>query len=177
MKDLERIIKENKENFDTFEPDNGHFERFQNKINGKNNRRFDVSLSLYLKMASVAAILIIAILVSFKYYRENYAKPVQQQKSIALGDVSPEYKEVELYLKSNVDQKLNEFENLSCSKQDDQIKTVLDELKELDQTYQELQKELENNENDQRIIDAMIDCYQNKIELLNQVISQVNKNC
>lgn len=177
MKDIEKLFNENKEAFDAFEPEDGHFERFRAKIKKRDRKLKNLSFNLMYKVISIAAVLILFALVSVKYYNENNQKPEQKYENLTLSDISEEYKEVETYLKSNVDDKLQEFQSLSCTNQDVSIEMVLDELKELDETYKELQEELKHNANDQRIIDAMIDCYQNKIELLNQIISQVSKNC
>ncbi|PIE85997.1 MAG: hypothetical protein CSA05_02770 [Bacteroidia bacterium] len=178
MKKLEDIIRENKELFDTFEPESNHFDRFEQKLNKQNMRKNKYSFNFYFKIASFAAMLVLVVMLTWKFYKENYEKTASPQyKNVVLSDVSDEYKEVEMYLKSNVNDKIDEFENISCTNADFQIDNILKELKELDETYKELQQELKENGNDQRIIDAMIDCYQNKIELLNRVISQVNKNC
>lgn len=177
MSDLDNFIRENSDFFNSNEPDDKHFDKFRKKINKDSNSVKNISFGRVFKLVSVAAVLVLCILVSVKYYREN-AKPKEQPyKTMTLSDISDEYKEVENYLKSNIDSKLVEFQSLSCKNKDVAIDLVLEELKELDKTYQELQLELQQNKNDQRIIDAMIDCYQTKIELLNTILSQVNKNC
>jgi len=54
---------------------------------------------------------------------------------------------------------------------------VNQELEQLDIVYVSLQKELKINQNDTRIINAMINNYQNKIQFLELVIDQIKDNC
>ena len=58
-----------------------------------------------------------------------------------------------------------------------QVKIVFEELNQLDMIYMSLQKDLANNGGDQRIIDAMLNNYQTKVELLDTVISELKANC
>lgn len=177
MKDLDKYINENADFFNSDEPEDGHFDRFKAKMGKEPRKLKEISFSLVFKIVSVAAILILSVLVTVKYNKETTKPQGNKYQEMTLSDISEEYKEVENYLKSNIDTKMEEFQNLSCSNADVSIDMVLEELEELDETYKELQEELKINKNDQRIIDAMIDCYQTKIELLNTILSQVNKNC
>ena len=47
------------------------------------------------------------------------------------------------------------------------------EMKSMDSVYVSLQKELKANPNDERIINAMIEHYQTKLEVMNYIISQL----
>ncbi len=50
MKDLEKIIQENRSVFDSSEPDDGHFERFEQKLTRFNKkRRSNFSVGFLLK--------------------------------------------------------------------------------------------------------------------------------
>ena len=51
------------------------------------------------------------------------------------------------------------------------------ELEQLNGSYENLQAELKINMNDERIINAMITNYQNRIHFLEQVITQIKQNC
>jgi uncharacterized protein (DUF305 family) len=60
--------------------------------------------------------------------------------------------------------------NFSNPEQKDML---LKEMKSMDSVYVSLQKELKANPNDQRIINAMIEHYQTKVDVMNYIISQL----
>jgi len=68
-------------------------------------------------------------------------------------------------------------EKLNCKINDEQKYMIDKELEQLDVNYKTLQDELIKNKNDERIINAMIDNYQNKIDFLDLVINQIKQNC
>jgi uncharacterized protein (DUF305 family) len=51
----------------------------------------------------------------------------------------------------------------------------MQELASMDSVYVELQKELKANPNDQRIIDAMIKHYQQKIDVMSYLLDQLRQ--
>lgn len=173
MKRLDNIIRDNSELFDSEEPDEGHFERFEKKLNTKNKTR---RLKTYKKLLNIAAVIVLVITTGIiAYFQTN---PVNKMKTsgIALGEVSEEYREVEIYLKSNVDEKIENLKKIQC-RSEEETKEVIRELDDIDNTYKELQKELLKNDRDERIINAMINCYQVKVEVLDQLIKQLKENC
>lgn len=178
---FEKFIEENKNNIDEYEPDIGHFNRFEAKLRKQNAPHSLLNFKLWYIAASVIIIAGIAGLMYIKYQNTNVIadkqeKPVENNQ-LAFEKISPEYREVEIYLKSNVKKKLDEFNALGCDKQKIDYDLIMSEIQELDKTYNELRAELSVNTNDERIINAIIECYQNKINLLNKIINQVNKNC
>jgi len=51
----------------------------------------------------------------------------------------------------------------------------MQELTSMDSVYVELQKELRENPDDQRIIDAMIKHYQTKLDVMNYILDQLRQ--
>jgi len=49
----------------------------------------------------------------------------------------------------------------------------VEEMKSMDSVYVSLQKELKANPNDERIINAMIEHYQTKLEVMAYIVSQL----
>jgi hypothetical protein len=47
------------------------------------------------------------------------------------------------------------------------------EMKSMDSTYVSLQRELKANPNDERIINAMIEHYQTKLEVMTYIVNQL----
>jgi hypothetical protein len=177
MKTLDEIFLNEKLQFDQFEPEDGHFERFQQKLTKQNTTKHKSKKPLYIRIAAIALIVItLSVGGYFRYAKKDLSNTIDQ-KEIKLSDLSPEYKEVETYLKNSVSTKLKEFEKIECSKTDVSKQQVVNELNNIDTTYRKLQEELKMNGKNEKVINAMINCYQLKVEVLNQVIKQLNKNC
>ena len=171
MNELGDIIKNNKSFFDKDEPPAGHFERFEKKLNmAKRKKSFYQKSFQYLKVASVAILVIISSL----WVIERII-PVNKNKSVALGEISQEYKEVEFYYTQLYQAKLEELNKVKKIDPDLEAELMKKEFEELDSIYRTLQKEAGYNKEDERIINAMIGYYQTKVEILSQIINQLNE--
>lgn len=182
MKDIEKIIRKNKTAFDNEEPGDGHFDRFEEKLKLRFNQKKQQTMKTkkfeyktFLRIAAIALVLIVAGMMVFEKTQTTGTE--HQQAAISLKDVSPEYEEVEMYYQQTVDKKLNELQNIQCNKTDMASEDIIQELSDIDTMYNSLQQELMQNKNDERIINAMINCYQMKVEVLDQIINRVNENC
>jgi hypothetical protein len=173
MKKLENFIKNNKSAFDDQELPFGHEARFLKKLEKKKS---PLGLKIWY---GVAASFIFLAMLSFFAKDMILRNDTLSGKTevVSLSDVSPRYQEVEKFYQEGVDEKIAEIDELNC-KVDNEQKVMIDkELKQLDISYRNLQAELKTNMNDERIINAMITNYQNRIRFLEQVIYQIKRNC
>jgi uncharacterized protein (DUF305 family) len=92
---------------------------------------------------------------------------------MALGDISPEYREVENYYVHQVNLMENEIVNLDVTSRPEQKEILKKEMRSMDSVYVQLQKELKANPNDERIINAMIEHYQTKVDVMNYILDQL----
>lgn len=171
MNTLEEIFRKRRSEFDDREPSDGHFERFSFKLATRlhtgNAKR---SILPYLLKAAVVTLLVtLSSLWSF----DHFIKP-NLKKTMTLSQVSPEYREVENYYVSQVKFMQNEFTTIDLSNPD-QKEIMMQELSSMDSVYVELQKELKANPSDQRIVDAMIKHYQQKIEVMSYLLEQLKQ--
>lgn len=173
MDNLENILKNNREDFDTFEPKAGHAERFKNMLEdnkqSKNKRSFTLSL---LKYAAVFALLFIGSFVTYKYF-SNTTMYEKSYQAVVFSNLLPEYQEAELYFISQINSKyetINEL-NFQCNNKGKEL--LLSDLSQADILFTELQTDLNENPYDERIINAIINHYQIKLEILNQIINQL----
>jgi hypothetical protein len=171
MNTLEEIIKKGRSEFDDREPSDGHFERFSFKLAtrlhaGKAKRSI---LPYLLKAAVVTLLVTLSSLWSF----DHFIKP-NLKKTMTLSQVSPEYREVENYYVSQVKFMENEFTTIDLSNPE-QRDIMMQEIASMDSAYVELQKELKAHPNDQRIVDAMIKHYQQKIEVMSYILEQLRQ--
>jgi len=166
MKDIEQIIKQHRANFDSEEPQNDHFDRFREKLHGHNQNQSKWQWNNLMKIAATVTILMIAGLTT---YQLRDFKP----QHFSLGQVSPEYKEVENYFKTNINKQLDIIDQLTKSSDIQEQNRIKNDLAGMDQLYKQLEKELRANPKDERIIQAMIEHFQAKNNILRRIVEQL----
>ena len=169
MKDLDKIIQENRSEFDSFEPNEGHFERFEQRLYELNKKKKTFTIGYILK----AAVITLLVVLSGLYVYDTFSPHVMKD-GIALREVSPEYNEVEIYYTKLVNQKyseINQFQFIDST----QKSMLMKELSEMDLIYDNLKKDLITSPNDERVINAMIQHYQLKVEVMNQILNQLQQ--
>ncbi|MEA3317801.1 MAG: hypothetical protein U9R54_07575 [Bacteroidota bacterium] len=170
MQDLEKIIYDNREIFDSHEPSKGHFDRFENLLNNqKKSRKLSFKTTAF-KISKIAAIIILATISSLWVYEHTFTNEVNS--GIALHEVSKEYKEVEFYYTSQINNKYEQIKTIDF-KDSTQKTLLLKEISEMDSIYNTLKIDLKANPNDKRIINAMIKHYRTKAAVMNQILNQL----
>ncbi len=169
MKTIEEIIRSNKDFFEEAEPSEGHMERFTGKLEMKFRAGAQKrSIVPYLLRAAVATLLVT---LSSLWTWDHFIRPGRNM--MTLGDVSPQYREVENYYIHQVNLMEGEIGNVNISNDPEQKQMLMTELKSMDSVYVQLQKELKDNPDDERIINAMIEHYQTKVEVMTYIINQL----
>jgi len=171
MNTIEEIIKRGRGEFDDREPSDGHFERFSFKLATRLHAGAPKrSIMPYLLKAAVVTLLVT---LSSLWTFDHFVRP-NLKKTMTLSEVSPEYREVENYYVRQVGFVENEFLSLDIANPE-QKAVLMQELTSMDSVYVELQKELRENPDDQRIIDAMIKHYQTKLDVMNYILDQLRQ--
>ncbi len=169
MRNIEDIIRNNRDYFEGSEPSEGHFERFNKKLGSRFGtvavRR---SIVPYLLKAAVVTLLVT---LSSLWTWDHFIRP--ESKRMTLSDVSPQYKEVENYYIHEVSMMESEITSIDMENNPEQKGLLLNELESMDSIYVSLQKDLKANPNDERIINAMIEHYQTKLEVMTYIINQL----
>jgi len=168
--DIEKLILDNLDRLNNQEPKEGHFERFEEKLNRRRKGR--KTLRIAWRVAAAAVFLLLAVNQAL-----IYLAPVQEDESVTLGSISREYEDVEFYYTSSIEEGLTrweQFEKVGLLTEED--KRMMDnELKEFENVLKGLQKELKANPNDERVINAMLMCYQNKLNVINLIINKLQE--
>lgn len=169
---LEKIIRENKEAFEDDAP-LGHFERFEAKLDQEfaHKQRFNKKLIL-----RIAASLIFLLLLGNQI--RMYLAPSQAPAPApTLASVSPEYGEAEFYYTSAINQSITQWNKMvregAISKEDQ--KMMKKELADFDRMHKQLQQDLEATPDDERVINAMLEYYQAKLNVIQLVVSKLEK--
>jgi len=175
---IEEIILNNLKELNDNEPMEGHFERFQAKLN-KQNKRKPFTFSLIWKVAAAVVFVLMAVNQAYIYF-----SPEKQNENLAinnsefsLSSVSPEYKEVEFYYTNAISVGLNQWNNLKTDgfiseTEQDLMNT---ELTEFEERFKTLQTDLAANPNDERVINAMLEYYQAKLEIINMIVNKLQE--
>lgn len=161
---LEEVIKNNIDSFNSDEPSDKHFDKFRKKIQGLKNTRETYSL-----IYRIAVVFILVIMTTGILYIASPKRPFQSIKTI--GQISDELYEVEMHYKSQINYSHKKIRDLNFNNKTEKT-LVLSELKELDADYRELQDDLNENPYDDRVINAIINYYQLKLEFMNTILNQ-----
>ncbi len=169
MKNIEDIIRQNRDFFEAAEPSEGHLERFSRKL----EQRFHVisvkrSIVPYLLRAAVVTLLVT---LSSLWVWDHFIRP--DKARMTLSQVSPQYREVENYYLYQVNLMEGEIFSAGLYTNPEQKEMLRLEMSSMDSIYIQLQKELKANPNDERIINAMIEHYQTKLEVLSFIVNQL----
>lgn len=166
MKELEEILRNHKDQFDDNEPQDGHFENFLEKLNHQKKKNVFESIPNFLKVAVIVTFVIFSGLIGYQIRN-------LEDNQLGLGGISPEYREVELFYTANINSQLGMLKQLGSFNKEQHQSILKEELKDMDERYSQLKKELELHPDDDRIIQAMIEYYQVKTSILNRIIEQL----
>ena len=127
--------------------------------------------SRYLRYASVAAVGLLLLAIG-GVIGSQFSNGFSHSNSpaIELSDISDEYAETEAYYASQVNSNIEKLKKLNYDE------SILDDIEELDEAFQELKRELGASSafSDEEIIKAMIENYQMKIEILERVLERLS---
>jgi hypothetical protein len=169
MKNIEDIIRNNRDLFEDKEPLKGHFERFNSLLEARLHAGgVKRSIVPYLLKAAVVTLLVT---LSSLWVWDNFLS--KQGTRMTLGEVSPQFREVENYYIHQVNLLENEINTVNISDDPEHKNMLTSEMRSMDSVYVQLQKELKANPNDERIISAMIEHYQTKLEVMSYIVNQL----
>jgi uncharacterized protein (DUF305 family) len=124
----------------------------------------------YLLRAAAVAILVT---LSSLWTWEHILSP--DSKKMSLSDVSPEYSEVERFYVQQVNLMEDEIKALPVLDDQQEKEMLLSELDNMDDMYEELKRDLKANPDDERVINAMIEHYQKKVDVMNYILAQLKE--
>jgi hypothetical protein len=167
MDKLEKMMKENRELFMDQEPQTGHIDRFEKRLAMQSSRKR--TLQLTYRISRFAAVGLLMLMSSLWAYNEF----IRPEEKMMLGDVNKEYQEVEFFFTSQINTKYEELKDSPLLEDDEYKQSLLEELNQMDSEYNNLQKEMEANPGDERIINAMIQHYQTKLQVITDILNQL----
>lgn len=158
---LEEFISDNREGFDIYEPDPFLWDKINTRKSNNVFRIVFVNNALW----KVAAVILVLIAFGWFYAGKNQQKINHSIESM----VMPEVAKTEAYYEEQYQEKLNEVEKHLTSYPDLRYNLNYD-LQQLDSLYADIKGDLKDGISNENIIEAMIQNYQMKIKILEDVL-------
>lgn len=159
---LEKIFKELENQFDVNEPNEGHFSRFEAKLN--KGRKSNILLKLWPFIAIAASV----VLIFGVWLGASFST-----QGMELANVSSEMGETQNYFVATIEKELETIEKERNPNTEQIINDGLEQLNKLEEEYQALTITLKESAADKRIIYAMIANFQQRIEVLQSLLTQI----
>ena len=161
---LNKIFKRLENQFDIEEPNLGHFNRFEARL-GTSSRSFRKKNFRVFSYVAVAAsvVLLFGIWLGASF----------SESGMELASISSEMEETQSYFVATIE---NELETIELERNADTEQLIIDglaQLNKLEEQYQLLTLELKENTEDKRIIYAMISNFQQRIDVLQSLLHQI----
>lgn len=173
---IEDLILNNLKELNDMEPMDGHFERFQAKLD-KQHKTKRINFGIVWKVAAAAVFAFLAVNQAVIYLAPEKQKQAENQAEFSLSSVSPEYREVEFYFTNAIADGLNQWNTLKndglISENEQEAMNL--ELAEFEERYKNLQSDLAINPNDERVINAMLEYYQAKLDIINLIVGKLEE--
>ncbi len=148
-------------NFDISEPSIGHFDRFEKRLSSPKKRQRN-----NWKWISIAASIIIIFSV---WIGQN-----EQSEGLELADISPKMEETQDYFTSLIRVEIEKINTQKTPENQQLIEDAFQRLDNLELQYSKLTLDLKESAEDQRVIFAMITNYQQRIEVLQNLLEQLD---
>ncbi|VAV83514.1 FIG00649226: hypothetical protein [hydrothermal vent metagenome] len=166
---LNTMFKNIKEDFNFEEPNAGHQKRFLDKLNNQNTIVEYKSSSvrrLWRPLIGVAASIVLLISVFLGIQKDSNTRD--------LANISPEMASTEDFFLITITSELEKLNSEDSPEYQELIVDALFQIKILEENYKLLKLDLNESGDDKRVIYAMISNFQNRIDLLQNVVEQID---
>jgi len=168
MELLKKYILANREKFEE-EPGKGHQARFEKRLKEVNGGGKKIYLAKQLlKVAAVTLLIVLSSLWTLEKIIKN-----KQTESYAINNLPPEIKEARAYYVSEVNKKYDQISHSSLFHDSIQKELVLQELTDMDSVSKSLQNDLQTSADDERVVNALIEHYRLKLDIMNQILNNL----
>ena len=163
MDKLEKILIEHRADFED-EPKEGHLDRFGERLRLAESKRKGFQLTPFLKIAAVLVIILLS--ANLVVYLRNQKSEIKET-AVVKSDLG----EASFYYTNRINNGIRDLEKMAGEGigSRKEIVQIKHELSEMDSLFVNLQAEYKANPNDERIINAMIEYYQTKLDIVNTI--------
>ncbi|MBN4085363.1 hypothetical protein JYT89_03375 [Flavobacteriaceae bacterium AH-315-B10] len=166
---LNDLFENLKEGFDIEKPRLGHQQRFLDKLNNQTETvvlNTKPQQSIWRPLIGVAASVAILISLFVGFQQDNNSKD--------LASVSPEMATTQDFFINVITSELEKLNSEESPEYQNLIVDALFQIKILEENYEQLKLDLTESGDDKRVIFAMINNFQNRIDLLQNVEEQID---
>ena len=175
---LKKFMQDNREGFDDLEPSEGLWQKIIPDHEIKEVKRKPGLQAWALRVAAVLLIGLVSVFAYDRLFVQKNTAPIVEAAEEKVMEVDPELKELieaESYYTREVNAKLAQLdqyeEEFGNVKQE-----VLYDFAELDTAYMELKAELGGDVYNHEVVESMIQNYRIKLEILEEVLSQLEED-
>ena len=166
---MEDFFKNNKKGFDVAEPNVGHFERFQARLEQVEEAPKKKGGTPWYVLAVAASVLLF-----FGYWMGNINQNITN-KGIELAEVSPQMEETQNFYLATIQKEVEDIKTKKTTANQKIIDDAFVQLELLETNYQKLTLELKESNADKRVIYAMITNFQNRLQILQNLMDQLEE--
>jgi hypothetical protein len=172
MSMLEEKIRKNRDLFDGAEPSEGHFDRFQSRLDDLHEVAPLIKSRHSGRLFRVAAVIAVLLGLSVTYYLIN---PSDNSNHVAASTLPQEIQEARMYYNKQAEEKLQKINQYASSGSEASYiqKVVTNEITLLDSNSVKLEKQLQNDHQNKRLINALIRNYKTKSDLLDDILNRL----
>ena len=171
MKTIDDFIRQNGGLFESEEPGSGHEERFKSRLNKLHSTH---GTGLKVLIFRVAAVLLLGMVITYFAVKE-FRVINNQINSIAIDKPNRELNEAEKFYTAQLSIYYDKIQQLGFNNDKAEKKKVLQELSAMDEQVQAMKYDLKQNPDDERVMSAIINFYQVKIEMMDVIIARAQK--
>ena len=167
---IEEMIDGLKGSFDFQEPQEGHQSRFQAKLEDQTQVVYTIrksrSINWWKPLAIAASIALVGILGLVN---------LQTSSSVEnrVAEIAPELPETRLHFANLVENQLNSFEQYRNEDTEKLVQDAMQQMTHLESVYLKLEQELINGGNKEVIMQAMIQNFQSRMDILNLYMTKI----
>ena len=166
---IDTLFENLNNDFDIEVPNLGHQQRFLDKLNNKGDIASPgiPKRSLWKPILSVAASLVLMFALFFGTQQEANAKD--------LASISPEMAETQNFFTATISDELARLNDETSPETKILVDDALKQMETLETEYELLKKDLTESGDDKRVVYAMISNFQNRIDLLQNVLQNIEE--
>lgn len=176
MSDLEKFIRDHREELDSSEPGPAHFKKFETLLQKQPIiLHTGIHRSMMLKVAALILVMITVCVFVFDLATKGIRDRLMNQN--AGTELPLEVKEAVQYYDMQVAERFGQLHKLASSSEEARIlnSNAFREIQNLDVSTDELKRSLAENPNNERILAALIQNQQMKEGIMNNIINQLTQ--
>ena len=164
---LDDLFKNLENDFDIETPDAGHESRFLEKLNkGKTPIKITRSKkTIWRPFIGIAASILLLLTLVIGTQRGDESRD--------LASVSPKMEETQHFFNLTINEELNKLKAAASPETKNLIEDALKQIEILENDYTKLKTDLTQSNDDNRVIYAMISNFQNRINILQNTLNQI----